>query len=89
MNILYVSYMPFDDFTLCIQPFHTFGEYGEETDAWSVICVSRVQSIFFVTRFIVCALPCTSLEVDSMLLLGSKKKKRQVLIMLRLLRKNN
>ena len=64
--------MPFDDFTLCIQPFHTFGEYGEETDAWSVVCVSRVQSIFFVNRFIVCALPCTSLEVDSRLLLGSK-----------------
>ena len=74
MNILYVYFIQFVDFTLCIPPFYTFGENGEETDVWSVIRVSRVQSIFFATGSIACALPCTSLEVDSMPLLGSKIK---------------
>ena len=65
-------YILFADFTLFIPPFYTFGENGEETDVWSGICVSRVQSIFFATGSIACELPCTSLEVDSILLLGSK-----------------
>ena len=63
---------PFFEFVLEITPFHTFGEYGDETDVWSGICVLRVQSIFFATGFMACALPWTSSEVDSMLVLGSE-----------------